>query len=357
MILTVSDQDLVVTRWRRYGKDRLYVATPDGAKVGFWDLVADIGYAESPDHEPAMLTAVTNWKAQVVHEGGGTTSTPPSGASTPPTRGTAADPAQRPVPVPPGGCDKPEPSVGLATSEVRPPINPKSTPDTDVALVPVEASNSVMTSPAPLRPWVDLAANRAGAEARVQAQAARDAAPVRTMLARVLGVHTDERAWRIGADGEERVAAQFDKVAKKDSRWRFLHAIPVGNRGSDIDHVIIGPGGVFTANAKHHPRAKIWIGGNTFLVNGIKQPYVRNARHEAQRAARLLSEACGFLVHVEGLVVTVNADDVVVKAQPEGVSVVPRMQVARWLLRHGDVHTLEAIDAIHDVARRSTTWR
>lgn len=32
---------------------------------------------------------------------------------------------------------------------------------------------------------------------------------------------------RIGADGEEKVAAQLGKVAKKDPRWRFIHAIPV----------------------------------------------------------------------------------------------------------------------------------
>jgi hypothetical protein len=79
---------------------------------------------------------------------------------------------------------------------------------------------------------------------------------------------TDEWAWRIGADGEEKVAAQFDKVAGKDPRWQFIHAIPVGTRGSDIDHLVVGPGGVFTVNAKNHPNAKVWVGGDTFLVNG-----------------------------------------------------------------------------------------
>ena len=93
------------------------------------------------------------------------------------------------------------------------------------------------------------------------------------------------------------------------------------------------------------------------MVNGAKQPYVRNARHEAERAARLLTDLCGFPVHVEGLIVTVNASDVVVKAQPDGVSVVPRMQVAKWLLRHGDIHGEETVEAIYELARRSTTWR
>jgi hypothetical protein len=207
------------------------------------------------------------------------------------------------------------------------------------------------------RPWIDLATNRAGAEAREQALAAREAAPVKTFLARALGVHTDERAWRIGADGEEKVAAQLAKAARKDPRWRFLHAIPVGDRGCDIDHLIIGPGGIFTANAKHHPGAKIWVGGDAFLVNGNRQPYIRNSRHEAARAAKLLTAACGFSVHVEGVVVTVNADDVTIKKAPNGVHVVPRMQVAKWLLRHGDIHSAEDLEAIFDAARRSTTWR
>ena len=60
---------------------------------------------------------------------------------------------------------------------------------------------------------------------------------------------------------------------------------------------------------------------------------------------------------VDGLIVTVNAADVVVKSQPTGVRVAPRMQVAQWLLRLGDTLEQEQIDAIYAAARRSTTWR
>lgn len=67
--------------------------------------------------------------------------------------------------------------------------------------------------------------------------------------------------------------------------------------------------------------------------------------------------ACGFPVHVEVLIVTVIADDVIIKNQPHGVTVVPRMQVAKWLLRHGDILTADQLDAVYEVARRSTTWQ
>ena len=192
--------------------------------------------------------------------------------------------------------------------------------------------------------------------AREQAQALKQAAPVRTFLARALGVHTDERAWRIGADGEEKVATQLEKVLRKDPRWRILHAVPVGARGSDIDHVVIGPGGVFTINAKHHPGAKVWVGGDTFLVNGQRQPYIRNSRHEAKRAARLLSASCGFPVDVAGVVVPVRAADVTVKQAPDDVIIVARAQVARWLRKRPEVLRTDAIEAIFASARCSTTW-
>jgi hypothetical protein len=322
----VSDQDLVVKRWKRYGKDRLYVTAGENTKVGFWDLTTNEAHPETPEQMLDLQRALDIWRTTE----GDTT----EGASSPATTESPALAAPRALPADAVIAG----SVAPATTTVAPP---------EPAAVNALAE----------RPWLDLATNEPGAEAREQAQAARDAAPVRTVLARVLGVHTDERAWRIGADGEEKVAVQLAKVAKRDSRWRFLHAIPVGDRGSDIDHLLIGPGGIFTVNAKNHPGAKIWVGGNTFMVNGHRQPYVRNARYEAERAAKLLTAACGFPVHVQGLIVTVNADDVVIKSEPDGVNVTWRDNLVKWLLRHGDIHAPETLDAIYGAARRSTTWQ
>ena len=69
------------------------------------------------------------------------------------------------------------------------------------------------------------------------------------------------------------------------------------------------------------------MGGDTFIVNGSRQTYVRNARHEAARAAKLLSEACGHPVHVEGLIVVVNATEVDIKT--------PNKDQAEELLKDG----------------------
>jgi hypothetical protein len=330
---------LTVNRWRRYGHDRLYVTGPRETKIGWWDLLSGEGHPETPALASALVVALGNWKTEQGDAPAPVTAEPEAPAVAPET----AD--QVPARIPTVGHDVP------ITARLS------NAPRDRFASVSSAHSPESMPSEPLAAPWLDLATNRPGAEARKRAVAAREAAPVKSLLAQALGVHTDERAWRIGADGEEKVAAQLYKLAKKSPRWRFLHAIPVGDRGSDIDHLVIGPGGIFTVSAKHHPGAKIWVGGDTFMVDGTRQPYIRNSRHEATRAAKLLTAACELRVHVEGLVVPVSAFDVTIKQPPDGVHVVPRMQLARWLLRHGDILTDTALDAVFDTARRSTTWR
>lgn len=75
------------------------------------------------------------------------------------------------------------------------------------------------------------------------AAAYRQARPVASRVARPLGRHTDERAWRIGADGEAETASRLRALTDPalwrmgaTGLWRVLHGVPIGDRGSDIDH-------------------------------------------------------------------------------------------------------------------------
>lgn len=205
-------------------------------------------------------------------------------------------------------------------------------------------------------PCEDLARRTPGQQAGRAAESLRRQAPVTTALARLFGVPTDERSWRVGADGERKVAAQLDKLGQRDPRWRFLHSLPVGERDADIDHLVVGPGGVFTLNAKHHRDKTVVVQGEAVYVDGFRQPYVRNSRHEAQRASRLLSAAVGFPVAVCGVVVPVNAKDFVVKSQPKDVVVVNRRRIGQWLEATYPVLSPPAVSAVYEAARRSTTW-
>ncbi|MEJ5943869.1 nuclease-related domain-containing protein [Pseudokineococcus basanitobsidens] len=310
--------ELEVRPWRRYGHDRLYVQRPDGERLGYWDCAAGTAVLADgcDDAGRAAFDAALAHHPGVVRP-----------RAAPEQLDVAAEEAVG-VPVP----------RASAAAEVS----------AAVPVLPVrEAAAEV--------PWTDLAATRPGAAARAKALELRQTSPVRTFLTRLLGVHTEERAWRIGADGEEAVAAQLLRLGE---RWKVLHAVPVGDRGSDIDHVVVGPGGVFTVNTKHHPRARVWIGGGTFIVNGQRVPYVRNSRHEARRAARLLAAAGAGPVDVTGVVAVVGArGGLTIRRQPDDVVVVTsRRRLARWLAAQPERLTDGEVARLHDIARRSDTW-
>jgi hypothetical protein len=50
--------------------------------------------------------------------------------------------------------------------------------------------------------------------------------------------------------------------------WRVLHSLVVSEEGTDLDHLVIGPHGVYCINTKNHPGHSVWVAGNTFMVNG-----------------------------------------------------------------------------------------
>jgi nuclease-like protein len=89
---------------------------------------------------------------------------------------------------------------------------------------------------------------RAGGSASEKAQRLRAERPLRSLAGRVLGVRSDERAWRKGARGERFNGWLLDRLP---SGWHAFHDIPVGHRGANIDHLVVGPVGVFTVNTKN----------------------------------------------------------------------------------------------------------
>jgi O-acetylhomoserine/O-acetylserine sulfhydrylase-like pyridoxal-dependent enzyme len=45
--------------------------------------------------------------------------------------------------------------------------------------------------------------------------------------------------------------------------------------------VVLGPACVFSVNSKWHAGKSVWVGGDTVMIDGHRQRYVRNSRHES----------------------------------------------------------------------------
>ncbi|MFW2513699.1 nuclease-related domain-containing protein [Demequina sp. SO4-13] len=320
--------DFTITRWKRYGHDRAYVADASGTKFGYVDLatgesVFDPGAATEPARD-----AVNAW---CTHEG-----IPlPAAVHTEESTDTEPEVAQEPE---------------TSSTEPPPPLAPSSTSVADPA-------------PDTRAPeWTDLSAHRPGEGVRQMADAewaaSKDRSKVFAALNRyVFDNHTDERAWRKGAEGEEYVGAKLDKL--RDRGCHVLHSVPVGKGESDIDHIVIGPGGVFTINSKMHSGKKIWVAKYQMRVNGQPVPYLRNSLHEAERAKKLLDAHLNFEVPVVGCVVVLTGSlvpEVTYKQMPDDVRVLDKWDVPKWFKKRPAVLSPEQVEAVFEVARRSTTW-
>ena len=75
----------------------------------------------------------------------------------------------------------------------------------------------------------------------------------------------DASAWRRGAAGERRTARALDPLERHG--WAVLHDLAVPGSQANIDHLVIGPGGVFVIDSKQYrgrlqldPSGRLWHG-------------------------------------------------------------------------------------------------
>jgi hypothetical protein len=281
--------ELTVTRWKRYGHDRLYANLSDGTAVGWADVrTGDITVlvAEYRDDVIAVLTHHLR--------------------------------------------DNPQPVLaqGAPEAESRP-------------MLP------------PLTPTDDLSANRPG-EALRDLLDKSGVGLIERVVSQLLRRPTDWDSWRKGLAGEKRVGAELNRLARHG--WRVLHSIPLADK-VDVDHLLIGPGGVFSMNTKHHHKRAVWVGDDSVKVDhGKPAPYARKSRAEAKRVARVLEDYCGFPVPVEPVLVFVGVTDLKVVATQLSVRVYQERQVAALAPLSG-VLTPKQVEQVYSVARHRQAWR
>jgi Nuclease-related domain len=137
----------------------------------------------------------------------------------------------------------------------------------------------------------------------------------------------DAVAWRRGAAGERRTARLLSPLERHG--WAVLHDLAIPTSQANIDHLVIGPGGVFVIDSKHYrgrlqldPSGRLWHGRHPLA------PTLRAVSFEADRAAQVLPDpgvAVVPIVAVHGVQVPWG------KVVIQGVSVVPASRLPSLL--------------------------
>src|SRR5271167_1155099 len=132
-----------------------------------------------------------------------------------------------------------------------------------------------------------------------------------------------------GATGEEYVGGLLDGLA--GGGWRVIHDVSLG-RGN-VDHVLVGPPGVFTVETKSHPGPV-----RVRAVHG-------RTLSQAQAQRRAIEQVTG--VSVEPLIVFSRAWVDRPMARRKGVRVLPARMLGGYLARGGATLSQEEIDRVH----------
>jgi hypothetical protein len=157
----------------------------------------------------------------------------------------------------------------------------------------------------------------------------------------------DVVAWRQGAAGERRTARLLDSLERHG--WAVLHDLAIPRSRANLDHLVIGPGGVFVIDSKQYrgrlqldPTGRLWHGRYPLA------PTLQAVSFEADQAAQVLPDPG---VAVVPIVVVHGAQVPWGKVVTDGVPVLPARRLPSLLRRLPAVLGPERVAWLADQAR------
>jgi hypothetical protein len=191
--------------------------------------------------------------------------------------------------------------------------------------------------------------------------------------ARALDGPGADRPYRLRAEGQHAVAEALGKLTRtpalrrgRGARWRMLHTVPMAFAEEDvvIDHVLIGPPGVFLIEVANIPGGRavldhrsLDLGGGTVLDLDRRR---RVGIEAGERVSIALARAAGATETLDPPavhpVIAIVGAIMSGTGRPRGVTVTRLGQLPRLLSAFGAPLSDLAVAQIFEVARRSTTW-
>jgi hypothetical protein len=133
----------------------------------------------------------------------------------------------------------------------------------------------------------------------------------------------DTRAWRRGARGKRRTARLLASLERRG--WAVLHDLAIPGSAANIDHLVIGPGGVLVVDSKRY-RGRLRLDRDGMVWHG--RHLLVSALRKVLWAADQADEALGVADITVAAVVAVHGASVPWGLlQADGVTIVPARRV------------------------------
>lgn len=159
--------------------------------------------------------------------------------------------------------------------------------------------------------------------------------------------HSRGESYKQGLLGEQRTALELLSLERRG--WRTLHSVPLTDT-KDIDHLLIGPAGVFAVNTKltDYP---VEYRDPSVYVGGYRKDWRENQLHTTTACEGKLGGATGMDISVESLVVVWSP------IAPTGADwLVHGEQLTEYLSTFPHVLDPALVEYMYSQARKKTTW-
>ncbi|HEU4480756.1 MAG TPA: nuclease-related domain-containing protein [Actinomycetota bacterium] len=112
-------------------------------------------------------------------------------------------------------------------------------------------------------------------------------------------------------------------------RWSVVHDVAVNASGDSVDHIVIGPSGIFVLDAKDLP-GHAQVSDRLVKHNGRRTGLLAKVRREEIYVRAALEHRLARPVDVRP-VLALRANELVVREAPLDVTVLRREEVTTWL--------------------------
>jgi len=160
----------------------------------------------------------------------------------------------------------------------------------------------------------------------------------------------------------QRVSALGALLETLPPEWAVFHAVPVARGNIVIDHLVVGPGGIFTINSMQQGGAArccgadVWVGNRVMLIDGQKVPHLQDSEFEAERVTTLVRERMPLLTPVQPVIAVVEPAVLTIAGRPERVKVIDANDLRGWLLRLHPVLSAGEMQEASDLIDSPGSW-
>jgi hypothetical protein len=125
---------------------------------------------------------------------------------------------------------------------------------------------------------------------------------------------------------------------------------------STVDHLVIGPAGVFSVTIHDHTRQNVWVNRRAFVVDGHRVQHIRQAEAVVGHVERMLEAAAGRSIRASTIIAVIDPGSLQVRDLPKDVFVVPAASLATWLKARECELDPATVAEFAALARLDSTW-